>query len=421
MMKAAVLSLLLVACGALNLDIEKPKKTDLEEEVVKAKDQISNEKLTNQELAKRTFEHTTGKMRDVGPLSEYIDFWYVNLKDSRDRRDCMDRQIGEMGMKPHRFAAYSFKRCRDALTDDIQTCLVQKKYGDCVKSGVNWGSVKTHGSASNTELERMYKIVSNWCSHKRMMAYMLKKRDALNTTEARKPKYAVILEDDVAFDRHDFLRKVVNFAETYDGKYSEQNPGKVHGANQTWQMVQIDPFGSKCDKHIVGYFEGLPVWKPRNANGGWECSNYWGAQALLVKYSEIPNIIKHMEDHQTVPLDWLPAHLPGGLALRANIALNPEASRSVHMRVPMPQYCRKSVSQSTIGGFRQKSLGRAMALAEKSGANPLDAAKVVIDPEDADYANLVEKYNSASTPATYSEWMDMKEKARTDLNKYGIK
>merc|ERR1719161_2817003 len=100
-----------------------------------------------------------------------------------------------------------------------------------------------------------------------MMAHMLKKRDMLNTTH--KTKYAVILEDDVAFDRKEFLRKVVNFAETYDGKL-----------NKTWQMVQIDPFGSKCDKHIVGYFEGLPVWKPKNVNQGWECSNYWGAQAL---------------------------------------------------------------------------------------------------------------------------------------------
>jgi GR25 family glycosyltransferase involved in LPS biosynthesis len=333
--------------------------------------------------------------------------WYVNLKDSKDRRQCMDKQIDEMGMKPHRFAAFSFKRCRAASEDDIVTCLAQKKYGDCVKSGVNWGAIGTHGSAGNTELDRMYKIVSNWCSHKRMMAYMLKKHNELNMT--KKPKYAVILEDDVAFDRKEFLRKVVNFAETYDGKL-----------NRTWSMVQIDPFGSKCDKHIVGYFEGLPVWKPKNVNQGWECSNYWGAQALLIKYDAIPSIIKHMEEHPTVPLDWLPAHLPGGLALRANIALNPEASRSVHMKVPMPTYCQKSVKASTIGGFRQKSLGRAMALAQKSGENPLDTAKVIVDPEDADYATLVEKYNSAATPATYSEWMDMQEKATADLKKYGI-
>merc|ERR1719388_408547 len=181
------------------------------------------------------------------------------------------------------------------------------------------------------------------------MAHMLKKHQESNAT--KKPKYAVILEDDVAFDRKDFMRKIVNFAETYDGKL-----------NKTWQMVQIDPFGSKCDKHIVGHFEGLPVWKPKNVNQGWECSNYWGAHALLVKYSAIPSIIKHMEENPTVPLDWLPARLTGGLALRANIALNPEASRSVHMKVPMPEYCQKTVKSSTIGGFRQKSLQRAFAL-----------------------------------------------------------
>merc|ERR1719424_2216617 len=160
-------------------------------------------------------------------------------------------------------------------------------------------------------------------------------------------------------------------------------------------MVQIVPSGSKCDKHIVGKFEGLPVWKPRSVNQGWDCSNYWGAQALLVKYDAIPGIIKHMEDHPTVPLDWLPAQLPGGLAWRANIALNPEASRAVHMRVPLPQYCQQSVKTSTIGGFRQKSLQRAMALAQKSGENVLDAKKVVVDPDHAEgYSKLVEAYNN---------------------------
>merc|ERR1719161_1203196 len=149
-------------------------------------------------------------MKDVGPLANYMDMWYVNLKASRDRKQCMEKQIEEMGMKSHRFAAFSFKRCRVAEEDDIQSCLTMKKYGDCVKSGVNWGAVATHGSASNTEKDRMYKIVSNWCSHKRMMAHMLKKQQESNAT--KKPKYAVILEDDVAFDRKDFMRKIVNFA-----------------------------------------------------------------------------------------------------------------------------------------------------------------------------------------------------------------
>merc|ERR1719160_1346289 len=236
-----------------------------------------------------------------------------------------------------------------------------------------------------------------------MMQEMYKRHIESNSTK----KYAVVLEDDVAFDRREFMRKVVNFAEMYDGKY-----------NTSWSMVQIDPFGSKCDKHIVGSFEGLPVWKPRNVNMGWECSNYWGAQALLVKYEKMPEIIKHMEDHPTVALDWLPAHLPAGLAWRANIALNPEAARSVHMRVPMPRYCEKSVKHSTIGSFRQKSMARAMAFAQTSGANPLDAAKVVVDPDDAEFAQLVDKYNAYNPEGSYADWMDMKEKARADLAKY---
>merc|ERR1719387_1847939 len=147
-------------------------------------------------------------------------------------------------MKPNRFNAYSFKRCQSAAEDNIEQCLTKKKYGDCVKSGIKWEAVGTHGSAGNTEIERLYKIVSNTCSHKRLMMDLLKQQKASGTSK----KFAVILEDDVAFDRKEFMRKVVNFCETYDGKL-----------NNTWQMVQIDPFGSKCDKHIVGYFEGLPV------------------------------------------------------------------------------------------------------------------------------------------------------------------
>jgi hypothetical protein len=413
MMKVVVLSLLVAACQALTANLDKPQEVKPDPKKVvkginyssKENDQLSNLKLTKQEIEEKNAKAYTGKMKDVGPLDQYIDLWYVNLKDSKDRKKCMDRQIEEMGMKSNRFPAFNFKRCRAAAEDDVVSCLVQKKYGDCVKSGLNWGAVNTHFSASNSELERQYHIVSNWCSHKRMMSQMLKQHKAQNSTK----KYAVILEDDVAFDRKDFMRKVVNFCETYDGKM-----------NTTWSMVQIDPFGSKCDKHVVGNFEGMPVWKPKNVNGGWECSNYWGAQALLVKYDAIPGIIKHMEDHPTVPLDWLPAHLPAGLAWRANIALNPEAARSVHMRVPMPQYCQKSVKQSTIG-FRQKSLGRAMALAQKSGENVLDAAKVVLDPDHTeDYAELVSKYNAYNPSGKYDEWMNMQEAARTENAKYGI-
>merc|ERR550537_356970 len=143
-------------------------------------------------------------------------------------------------------------------------------------------SVSTHSSQDNAAVDRIYHVVSNWCSHKRMLAQMLKKKKETNSTV----KYAVVLEDDVAFDRREFTRKVVNFIEKYDGKY-----------NSTWSMVQIDPFGSKCDKHIVGEFEGLPVWKPDSVNNGFFCSNYWGAQALLIKYASIPGIIQYMENH----------------------------------------------------------------------------------------------------------------------------
>jgi len=333
-----VLSILMVGCAALKM--QKPALINGITYSLKAKDQeISNKKMSKEDIVKTTTEHTTGAMKDVGPIEDYLELWYVNMKGANDRKQCMDKQIEEMNMKPKSYQGINFHQCQ-GKSDDIVKCLTVNGYGDCVKKGIQSQAASTHGSQSKNEMVQKYHIISNACSHKRMMAHMLKQ----HTESKSKAKYAVLLEDDVAFDRHDFVRKVVNFAETYDGKY-----------NETWHMVQIDPFGSKCDKHIVGKFEGLPVWKPTNVNNNMECSNYWGAQALLVKYEKIPSIISHMEHHPTVPLDWLPAELDHGIAWQANIAKNPEAQNQYyagevhHQWAQFPKYCKKSVKESTIG------------------------------------------------------------------------
>jgi len=341
MAKLAVLGFLIMGCSALRTQISQKAKDPKITYSLKVKDQaISNKKLNKEDLKKIKDEHTTGAMKDVGPIDEYLEMWYVNTKKAKDRRQCMDKQMEEMGVKPHVFKALEFQRCISAADENLVECLKNTQNDDCVKKGLNPQAIATHGSASNSDLVRRYHIVSNACSHKRMMSEMLKR----HTESKSKAKYAILLEDDVAFDRKDFVRKVVNFAETYDGKM-----------NSTWQMVQIDPFGSKCDRHIVGYFEGLPVWKPKDVNVFSECSNYWGAQALLIKFDAIPMIVKHMETHPTVPLDWLPAEMEQGLAWHANIAKNPEetnqyyAGEMHHQYVKFPDYCKKSVTASTIG------------------------------------------------------------------------
>jgi hypothetical protein len=349
MVSAAVLSLFLVGCSALKTQVTKTSgpNTKLVDEVqysYKPEDQKSNSKTyrLKEDIVKVVKEHSTGAMKEVGPIDDYLEMWYVNLLPAKDRRQCMDGQLKEMGMKSHMFKAINFHQCASkAFTDpDMVNCLIHNGYGDCAKKGLNPQAIATHGAQGNDAITRAYHIVSNACSHKRMMAQMLKQHKASKS----KAKYAVLLEDDVAFDRHDFVRKVVNFAEMYDGQH-----------NSTWSMVQIDPFGSKCDRHIVGYFEGLPVWKPKNVNGNHECSNYWGAHALLVKYDKIPEILQHMENHPTVPLDWLPAELENGLAAQLYVARNPEAMNQYyagtvhHQWVNYPEYCKKSVKTSTIG------------------------------------------------------------------------
>jgi len=352
MMKAVVLSFFVLGCSALKT--QKTKARDAEEDPklaeysFKIDDQQSNKKYRlKADIQKLVQEHHTGAMKEVGPIDDYLELWYVNMKDAKDRRQCMDKQMEEMGVKPHMFKAINFFQCSRSAGQDANLvgCLTANKYGDCVARGINPQAIATHGAQGADDLARAYHIVSNACSHKRMMTAMHKQHKESKS----KAKYAVLLEDDVAFDRHDFLRKIVNFAEMYDGKY-----------NSTWQMVQIDPFGSKCDKHIVGYFEGLPVWKPKNVNNNHECSNYWGAHALLVKYEAIPLIVAHMENHPTVPLDWLPAELDQGLALQANIAKNPEAMNQYygekmhHQWVQYPSYCKSSVKTSTIANGAQK-------------------------------------------------------------------
>merc|ERR1719281_544790 len=115
----------------------------------------------------------------------------------------MDRQISEMKVKPNRFVGFNFKRCKAWDSDNLIECLKKKKYRDCVASGVNWGAIQTHGSQGGTELERNYHIVSNVCSHKRMMKEMYNQWQESNSTK----KYAVLLEDDVAFQSKEFMRK----------------------------------------------------------------------------------------------------------------------------------------------------------------------------------------------------------------------
>jgi len=353
MMKAAVLSFLLVGCSALSAKKVNPKDKNGITYSYKAKDQeISNKRILKDELAQIVKDHSSGAQKDVGPIEDYLDLWYVNMKQSKDRRQCMDKQIEEMGMKPHIYAGLNFHKCIGAKDPNIAACLTDSGYGDCVKRGLNPQGIATHGSKAGDDIAQAYRIVSNACSHKRALAHMLK----THRESKSKAKYAVLMEDDVIFYRGDFVRKIVNFAETYDGKY-----------NETWTMVQIDPFGSKCDKHIAGYFEGMPVWKPTNVNNNHECSNYWGAQALLVKYDTISKIITHMETHPTIPLDWLPAELDHGLAWRADIAKNPEmvnqfyAGEMHHQWVNLPDYCKKSVKESTIGASASASIGKSFA------------------------------------------------------------
>merc|ERR1719191_73174 len=101
-----------------------------------------------------------------------------------------------MGLKPHIFKALNFGKCQSRKNESIVACLADNGYGDCVKRGLNPQAIATHGSAGNSLTERNYHIISNACGHKRALAEMLKRHKESKS----KSKYAVLLEDDVAFD-----------------------------------------------------------------------------------------------------------------------------------------------------------------------------------------------------------------------------
>merc|ERR1719375_2374331 len=137
-----------------------------------------------------------------------------------------------------------------------------------------------------------------------------------------------MLEDDSVLDDERYTEKINQFINEYEGKF-----------NETWQMVQLDFYGSSCKYHGVGHVGGKTVFKPRNLfkqapgmakplKGSQECSQYFGGQALLVRRSEIPAIVENMETHATVPLDWLAAQLPRGLAWKTGIVHNSRTYRT---------------------------------------------------------------------------------------------
>eukprot|EP00746_Dinoflagellata_sp_MGD_P155480 gnl/MRDRNA2_/MRDRNA2_85401_c0_seq5.p1 gnl/MRDRNA2_/MRDRNA2_85401_c0~~gnl/MRDRNA2_/MRDRNA2_85401_c0_seq5.p1 ORF type:complete len:344 (+),score=89.05 gnl/MRDRNA2_/MRDRNA2_85401_c0_seq5:72-1103(+) len=290
-----------------------------------------------------------------------VQAWYVNAKGKIDRDVCIRTQLEDMNIQPRRFTAIKLEKCFGPKAPDFGTCIRNQGYGDCIKSGMQWGALGAHGS-ERADLEgtgvadytRHLGITSNWCSHKRLMQQIEKDEESAD--------YHLIFEDDVIL-KPGFKKAVADFIENYNGTWND--------GFKKWDLVQIDPFGTTCDDHKVDEFRGASIYKPtphhwlrdmtplwRQTHQQWieknRCNEYWGYHAILVRKSAMDKIVANMEDNPTVPLDWLTGQYPNAIAWSPGIASNPEEMHSGGKKFKLPSYCKKEVMRSSLSGFMQK-------------------------------------------------------------------
>lgn len=236
--------------------------------------------------------------KDKG-INDEVEVWFVNVHGATNREKCMNAQFENMGIKGHKQIA------------------MQKLTPDCTAGGEKRAFMTDYDEATkvlkNDENTRFH-IISNWCTHKQLFSKLY------NGTS--KADFFMVMEDDTVMDEEKFMPLMKTFINEYDGQFKDN-----------WQMVQLDFYGSSCKAHRVGAVGGKTVFKPANLfkqgvnfkkplKGSMECAQYFGGQAYLIRKSEIPSIVENMETHQTVPLDWLAAQLPRGLAWKPGIAFN---------------------------------------------------------------------------------------------------
>jgi hypothetical protein len=284
-----------------------------------------------------------GLLTAIGALAnDDIEFWYVNVDGNKAREECMNAQLKNMDVEPHRHKAMKL------LTDD------------CTAGGERKAFMTDYDEQTKTlrqDSQTRFHIISNWCSHKQLFSKLY--------NSSSKADFFMVMEDDTVMDDENFVPKLKEFINTYDGEMKDN-----------WQMVQVDFYGSSCKFHSVGHSGGKTVFKPRNLfkqapgfkkplRGSQECSQYYGGQAFLVRRSEIPGIVENMETHPTVPLDWLPAQLPRGLAWKPNIAHN---SRSYKTTKGFNKACNGQHFESAIAKNQGGTNPYAAALAAQQAA-----------------------------------------------------
>lgn len=306
----------------------------LKEKVQKPEDELAKQKRLIRE--KRAWnaariagvpdivEEKVEEKETSGSTNDGVEVWYVNMDTHPERKECLEKQFQDMKppVKANRFPALKFPTEKECGDKPFVTCLQAKGFGDCVEGGVDWYATSTHGSGDADEFQTRAAVISNWCGHKRLWKQLEKSNSS---------KYHVVLEDDTILDREWFMNVVSDFATNYKDK--------------EWDLVQVDPFGAKDKKDLVGHFRGKPVFQNTEMGG---CSMYWGFHAALIKNDALPRINKWMATHDAIPIDWIQWKMPRGLSFSGLIARNPEA-KLYGKTIALPSYCSKAVERTTIG------------------------------------------------------------------------
>lgn len=314
------------------------RKLLMEQDLGQKKVMLLRNQLLNEE--QRSAKEKDLRLEDLEDVK--FDTWYVNMNKNVDRKECIERQLHESGIKANRFTAveilgqthedrkalFQAKKAKDA-EEAYLAQLTRLGYGDCIEGGFDFNATLTHGSQHSKEWHMRNAILANYCGHKRLL-----KEQANNASAA---EYIVVMEDDVIIDRPWFKSVVQDFIANFD-------------KNKKWSMVQLDPFGYKATEDFVGHFRGKPVWKPQFKA---PCSQYWGFQAVIFKKSALPEINKWLATNPAMPIDWLQYKIDGALAFSSLTAHNPESLANANWQVggktvEAPKFCKKTVMQSTI-------------------------------------------------------------------------
>lgn len=265
--------------------------------------------------------------------------WYLNVPSNASRDQCMRRQLSLAGLEPRRYEAETMNHCAHA--SNLTACLIEYGFGDCVKGGIDWHASYYHFN-SNASQETLLRGISNTCNHKRLFSHLL---DSTSPAE-----FFVVLEDDAVLDHDHYVLRLQEFLQ--------------HNREKPWDLTVIDPFmsqmdgmrpdklqGGKCDEHIADFVGGTPVFQVPQLNKDarqwnscrWKECSLCGAQALLVRRAGLRRLVHAMETMPVVPMDWWSVRIPGTLAWKPSIALNPRGlARGIH------NFCSKDVLQSAI-------------------------------------------------------------------------